>query len=477
MRSHLFSALALIPASISAPAQTPGAPLRMEAHLFRSNDGRTVEAELGTLRVPLRQAHPKGPVPKPPRAAPSLDLRFVRFKSTNPKPGAPIVYLAGGPGGSGIEAARGKRLELFLALREVGDVIALDQRGTGESNPHPSLSQAWAVPLEVPVDEAGLNAAAESAARTAAKAWSAAGVDLGAFTTLESVGDLEALRRALGSPKLSLWGISYGTHLGLAYLRVHPDRVDRAILAGIEGPDDTWKLPSRAEALLARWEALLPVSPKPLRARLKALLDELGRQPRKVGFKDPKSGAERIWMASRLDLQRAAFESLRDPSAFRRFLPLLDALEAGYFEVMAPFASRLRGASWEPMSLAMDAASGVSPQRRLRIQKEAASALLGGACNPGVPEVAWVPGVKDLGDGFRGPLRAAAPVLFISGTLDGRTGPENAEALRPGLSKASHLVLEGAGHEGLFQSDPRILQRMLAFLNGQASSDERLLVK
>jgi len=313
MRSHLFSALALIPASISAPAQTPGAPLRMEAHLFRSNDGRTVEAELGTLRVPLRQAHPKGPVPKPPRAAPSLDLRFVRFKSTNPKPGAPIVYLAGGPGGSGIEAARGKRLELFLALREVGDVIALDQRGTGESNPHPSLSQAWAVPLEVPVDEAGLNAAAESAARTAAKAWSAAGVDLGAFTTLESVGDLEALRRALGSPKLSLWGISYGTHLGLAYLRVHPDRVDRAILAGIEGPDDTWKLPSRAEALLARWEALLPVSPKPLRARLKAagelIVLWVGRSPRPP----TTDGAISAW-SSRARRSNAA-GSKRPPSA------------------------------------------------------------------------------------------------------------------------------------------------------------------
>lgn len=468
MRSHLLPALALLSASISAPAQTPGAPLRLESHLFRAQDGRTVEAELGTLRVPMRHAHPEGP---------ALDLRFVRFKSTNPKPGAPIVYLAGGPGGSGIDAARGKRLELFLALRETGDVIALDQRGAGQSNPHPGLSQGWSVPLEEPVDETKLNGAAKSAALVAAKAWASRGVDLGAFTTRESAGDLEALRRALGSPKLNLWGISYGTHLGLAYLRIHPDRVDRAILAGIEGPDDTWKLPSRAEGLLAAWETRSPASDRPLRTRLKTLLDELGRQPRKVTFKDPRSGAERVWMASRLDLQLAVFESLRDPSSFRRFLPLVDALEAGYFEAMAPFAPMLRSGSWEPMPLAMDAASGVSPERRTRIAKEAASALLGGASNPAVPEAAWAPGVEDLGDGFRGPLRAKAPVLLISGTLDGRTGPENAEALRPGLSGASHLVLDGAGHDGLFQSDPRILQRMLAFMKGDVLADERLQVK
>src|SRR3546814_9160153 len=44
-----------------------------------------------------------------------------------------LVYLAGGPGGSGISAAEGPRFELFMALREVADVIALDQRGTGAS--------------------------------------------------------------------------------------------------------------------------------------------------------------------------------------------------------------------------------------------------------------------------------------------------------------------------------------------------------
>ncbi|MCP3137600.1 alpha/beta fold hydrolase [Pyxidicoccus xibeiensis] len=442
--------------------------LRFEPHTFHAKDGRTVETELGSLTVPVRHARPEGP---------SLTLRFVRFKSTNPTPGAPIVYLAGGPGGSGIDAAKYVRHDLFLALREVADVIALDQRGTGQSTFHAELSHAWSVPLDSPMDEAMLTAKVKASATEAAKAWTAAGVDLGAYTTVESAEDLESLREALGVPRLSLWGISYGTHLGLAYLRRHADRVDRVILAGVEGPDDTWKRPAHAEALLDRWDAVLRAKDAKgpgLRARLRTLLDALGRRPRAVKFTDSKTGAERTWMATRFDVQRLVFESMRDPATFQRFLMLLPALEAGSYELVAPFAAGFRDGAWAPMSVAMDAASGISPARRARIAREARTALLGNAVNAGMVEAAWLPGVVDLGEGFRGPLKARTPVLMISGTLDGRTAPDNAEALRPGLSNAVHLVLEGAGHDGLFQSDPRILERMKSFLRGEKLADERL---
>ncbi|QRK08221.1 alpha/beta fold hydrolase [Archangium violaceum] len=464
MRAVLLFTL-LIPLAVANAAN-----LRLEPHTFRARDGRTVETELGSLTVPLRHARPEGA---------SLTLRFVRFKSTNSQPGAPIVYLAGGPGGSGIEAARGVRHELFLALREVADVIALDQRGTGQSTFHPELSRPWSVPLDQPMDEALLTATLKKATTEAARAWAEAGVDLGAYTTVESAEDLESLREALGVPRLNLWGISYGTHLGLAYLRRHADRVDHAILAGVEGPDDTWKRPVHAEALLDRWDALLrarDAKDKGLRVRLRALMDALGRRPRTVKFTDEKTGTEQTWVATRFDLQRAVFESMRDPAFFERFLALLPALEAGHFDAMAPFASLLRNGELEPMSMAMDAASGISPARRARIAREARTALLGGAVNAGAVEAAWVPGVVDVGQDFRGPLKARSPVLMISGTLDGRTAPDNAEALRPGLSRAVHLVLEGAGHDGLFQSDPRILERMKAFLRGEPLADERLQV-
>ncbi|RKG92346.1 alpha/beta fold hydrolase [Corallococcus terminator] len=465
MRAVLLLCL-ILPLSL-AQAQS----LQLQPYAFQARDGRSVQAELGTVTVPLRHARPEGP---------GLPLRFVRFKSTSPSPAAPIVYLAGGPGGSGIEAARNVRFELFLALREVADVIALDQRGTGQSDPHPDLEQRWAIPLEQRMDEALLTTTVKKAAAEASRTWATAGVDLGAYTTEESADDLEVLRKALGAPKLNLWGISYGTHLGLAYLRRHGQRVDHAILAGIEGPDDTWKRPAHAEALLERWEVVLRAEGERgpgLRPRLAKLLKSLKREPRTVALTDPAKGERHTWRVSHFDLQRATFESLRDPATFRRFLTLLPALEAGDYAPLAPFARQLREGWLGPMSLAMDAASGVSPARHALIQREAAKALLGGSANPGALRAGDVPGVGDLGESFRGPLKAEVPVLLISGTLDGRTSPDNAEALRPGLSQAAHLVLVGAGHDGLFQSDPRILERMKAFLKGEALRDERLEVK
>src|SRR3546814_959467 len=117
MRS-IFLAITLL---VTSPAI---AGITIAPYDFKADDGTVVEAERGKFDVPQHHAEPDGA---------TFTLHFVRFPSTNPNPGSPIVYLAGGPGGSGISAAEGPRFELFMALREVADVIALDQRGTGAS--------------------------------------------------------------------------------------------------------------------------------------------------------------------------------------------------------------------------------------------------------------------------------------------------------------------------------------------------------
>src|SRR5687768_12983858 len=81
------------------------APATFKPHEFKAQDGTVVQAELGEFQVPENRTKP---------GSRNITIRFVRFKSTAAKPGAPIVYLAGGPGGSGIGTASGSRFPLFM---------------------------------------------------------------------------------------------------------------------------------------------------------------------------------------------------------------------------------------------------------------------------------------------------------------------------------------------------------------------------
>src|SRR4026207_1335238 len=124
------------------------AQLKIKPYLFENDKKEKVDAEFGTLLVPENRNNKDSNL---------IELAFVRFKSTAKSPGPPIVYLAGGPGGSGIGAARGSRFPLFMALREIADVIAFDQRGTGYSKPNLGCFERLALPLDVaPTREAAI---------------------------------------------------------------------------------------------------------------------------------------------------------------------------------------------------------------------------------------------------------------------------------------------------------------------------------
>src|SRR3954467_8348305 len=96
----------------SVSAQRKAGDLRLEPYSFEATNREKIDAQLGHLTVPENRPNPKSRL---------IELAFVRFKSTSANPGPPVVYLAGGPGSSGIGAARGTRFPLFMAMREVGD--------------------------------------------------------------------------------------------------------------------------------------------------------------------------------------------------------------------------------------------------------------------------------------------------------------------------------------------------------------------
>src|SRR5436189_6198121 len=154
------------------------------------SESHRIEAEMGRLLVPERRSDPGSRL---------IELAFVRMKSTSRQPGPPLVFLAGGPGISGIDNLRSETLyPWFEALRQVGDVIALDQRGTGLSNPRLDCLEAWDLPLDRPASRGEVLRVGREKAHICVNFWRQQGVDLQGYTTEESADDIEDLRKALG---------------------------------------------------------------------------------------------------------------------------------------------------------------------------------------------------------------------------------------------------------------------------------------
>jgi len=447
---------------------------RIEPYTFESDGGEAVEAELGRIDVPLNRRR---------GGSDSLELAFVRFPSTSADPGPPIVYLAGGPGGSGIATARFSRFPLFMAFRRFGDVIALDQRGTGMSEgPAPEECEITRrYPEGRPLHAAHLRHLVLDAARACGEAWREAGVDLAAYSTRESADDVAALASALGADQLRLWAISYGTHLGLSVIRRHPGLVERAILAGVEGPDHTVKMPgywsrqlANLEELIARDSSLTGRFPD-LHGLLDSVLTAVEESPPSVELISADRRDTVRSSVSRFAVELETIDRLQDPGTMVTVPWLYERLATGDFSLVAREAPEVGG--FEAMPEAMDAASGMSEERLFRFLRDDETLLLGGGDDLTNAYMADALGIPDLGPAFREPVRSDVPALFISGTLDGRTPPANAREVLRGFPDGRHLVVENAGHsDDLFLSSPEIREVMEAFLAGDSIPTERIRV-
>jgi pimeloyl-ACP methyl ester carboxylesterase len=445
----------------SAAAQSPS--ITWEPYTLAMANDRKEPAELGRFKAPLRHG----------QAAPgTIDLAVVRLRSKSSTPAAPLIYLDGGPGGAGYTAAVIPEFaDLFDRIRATRDVILLSQRGTGLSRPRPACPADGPLPADFLVSLESMTAALGERARRCAESLRARGLDIGAFNTEESAGDVAVLRNALGVPRVALFGFSYGTHLALAIMRRSPDAIDRVILTGTEGPGDTWKLPSTFDAqfdelarqaggdLTATWLRLLArAAAQPLQ-----VLVTMGDQTKTVAI-----GAAGLQYLLRRDVG--------DTNDWPVIPLLIAQADRGDFSLLGRLAGRRLaglGSGMNLMPLAMDCASGAPAARLQRIRELEPSRYFGLMTNYPYPAACEMLSLPMLPDAFRAPVTSQAPTLFVSGTLDSNTPPAQADAVAARFSHAVHLVIENAGHESTLQP-AAVRDAIVSFVEGKPLTSGRI---
>lgn len=421
--------------------------IRFEPRAFPRPDGGELQGGIGRLTVPEDRTSEAGGA--------KIELAVARLTSTAERPGPPFVYLAGGPGGSATATATdAESLALYAELLQLGDVVLMDQRGTGRSRPKLVLPSTG--------DAADLFHTRETAVKwfadnlgAATKKFSADGVDLAHYTTVESAEDIEDLRRALGVESIRLIGHSYGTHLALEVIRRHGAHVAAAALFAVAGPEDVRKLPSDLDAQWARVVALAASDANvgrtvdELDALLHRVVTRLGATPVVVTVPDQRAKAPREVHVGAFGLQLMLAMDLGDTRDFPSFPRLLAELDRGETTTLAGLVEKrlAQFREFNALTWVCRAASEASPERWARIEAAARTSPFGNAANVPFPEVRNALTLPDLGAAFRAPVESSVRTLLVSGSFDCNTPAHQAETVGRGLAGSVALVVENAGHE------------------------------
>ncbi len=368
---------------------------------------------------------------------------FPALKRTAAKD--PLFFLAGGPG-QGAAGIAGIGREIMRRIGADRDLVFVDQRGTGKSNPlecKPSKEE------ENDDDEAKviprLRACME---KLQAKA------DLTKYTTTIAMDDLDDVRRHLGYAKINLYGGSYGTRAAIVYARRHTANTRAVILDGVAPTD--MRLPlymardsQRAIDILFRDCA----ADKACDERFPNLRDRLGKllaaPAKKIRYIHPRTGAERSGDVKRLTLGGILFAALYSPKTASLVPLLIEQAEKGTYTGF--FAL---GAAFDPASASIAQGmhfSVVCAEDAPRIepgslQRETMNTFLGAEMAEMRLKVCefW-PKSKVEPDYFvNAPIDV--PTLILSGDLDPVTPPSWGRQIAATWKNARHITIPATGH-------------------------------
>ncbi len=363
----------------------------------------------------------------------------------------PVFVFAGGPGQSA-RAAAAQVQPLFARLNARRDIVYVDQRGTGASNP---LDCERERPAAQRLAEMFDSTRQAQQLRDCLQRL-AAGNDLAQYATWIAVRDIDAVRAALGYAQINLWGASYGTRAALEYLRQFPQQVRSAVLDGVAPPDMALPASFAVDA----------------QASLASLLDACSRDPScstrypqatgsidrllarvdggiNIDVPHPLTGqTERLRIDRKLLAAVLRLPLYAPPLAALLPYALAEAGQGNFAPLLATGSSlgaRVAENFAEGMHFAVVCAEDMPRVDGTARAAAAASPFAAGFIDIYDQACRQMPTRAVPAEFFQTPA-AEAPVLILSGGVDPATPPRHGEALARRLQRATHVIAPNLGH-------------------------------
>jgi pimeloyl-ACP methyl ester carboxylesterase len=392
-----------------------------------------VDAKCGSLMVLEDRSNPNS-------RQIDLNLAVVEAVKRKAEPD-PLFILVGGPGQSAVESFPAL-YSAFYKVHQSRDIVLLDQRGTGKSNPLRCLD---------PQDE-GLSD--DQAVTLLKKCPEKLNAGLQFYTTDIAMQDLDQVRAALGYETINLYGVSYGSRAALVYLKMFPEHVRSLILDAVVDPsfilyqDSARDGQAALELIFRRCEAdsaCITTYPH-LRFEFEEILRKLGDTPAEITMAHPLTGRPlQITLTDRL-ITSHVFSMLYSPDLVA-MLPFVihQAYESGNYAPLITQGYLADSGVYDGMFYAVTCAEDSSlvqtKQRAEGIFTENVQNFLE-ICKSWPqqqpPELIHQPVITDV------------PVLMLSGEADPITPPWHAESLRSTLTNSLNVVFPGMGHGNAF---------------------------
>jgi pimeloyl-ACP methyl ester carboxylesterase len=382
------------------------------------------------------------------------------------KRGDPIVYLTGGPGA---EASYYVGRFKDHGIRKHRDLYIVEQRGIGYSDkfcPYYNTRKPEIGNVATFSEHLGarLSAIEDCAANAAAH-----GVDLSGYNTFEIARDVKALRIALGLENWNVWGISYGTMIGQAYIKVDPEGI-RALVLDANVPFDVrnsawaWSVARWYDRNLKKLDELCQAQPgcakryPDLGQRVREATLSVRDNPIVVDVKDTENHPTGkayfftdivAFLPFGLMYEQSNYPVL--PGLIYAWADAVERRDEDVFKAIATlgdaFSEGSQGMANAVLCMDADAEVQVISGR----EDMEAFPVLGPAIGSVEmyergAELCYEHGMVPRDAADYAPVETDLPALIVEGDMDPITPPPLAEAIMPGFSNGTYVEFPYAGH-------------------------------